>query len=85
MWLAGRGPRRVRTTVADATTELPVDLVDWNFAVSTPNRLWVVDARVRADVDCDGFHRGRCRRIVGWHTASRIPTELPLDALEMGP
>lgn len=23
------------------------------------------------------------RRIVGWRTASRMPTELPLDALEM--
>ncbi|GAA3164167.1 hypothetical protein GCM10010531_15430 [Blastococcus jejuensis] len=23
------------------------------------------------------------RRIVSWHTAARMPTELPLDALEM--
>lgn len=38
-----RGPKRVRTTIADGTAERPADLVGRDFPASAPNRLWVVD------------------------------------------
>ena len=54
---------------------------------SRPNQLWVVDftyvptwsGTVFTAFVSDVFSR----RIVGWRTAARMPTELPLDALEM--
>ena len=54
---------------------------------SRPNRLWVVDftyvptwsGMAFTAFVIDVFSR----RIVGWRTATSMPTELPLDALEM--
>lgn len=76
-----------RTTRADAAAVRPPDLVGRRFAASAPNRLWVVDFTYVATwrgvaytaVVIDVFSR----RIVGWRTASAMPTGLPLDALEM--
>ena len=37
------GQRSVRTTVADAASDRPADLVARQFRASAPNRLWVAD------------------------------------------
>jgi putative transposase len=86
--LAGvrRGALR-RTTRRDRAAARPPDLVDRQFHADAPNQLWVVDftyvptwqqtAYTALVIDVYS------RRIVGWRCASSMPTELPLDALEM--
>jgi putative transposase len=79
--------RRFRTTIPDASAPRPADLVQRDFRASAPNRLWCVDftyvptwsGMAFTAFVTDVFSR----LIVGWRTASRMPTELPLDALEM--
>jgi putative transposase len=82
-----RGHKKIRTTVPDANTPRPPDLVQRDFTAAAPNRLWVVDftyVPTWAGMAFTAFVSDVCsRRIVGWRTASRMPTELPLDALEM--
>ena len=83
---ARRG-RMVVTTKADTAASRPPDLVDRDFTASRPNELWVVDftyvptwsGMAFTAFVSDVFSR----RIVGWRTAPSMPTELPLDALEM--
>ena len=85
-----RGVRRGRqfvTTRRDARAERPADHVQRSFTADRPNQLWVVDftyvptwsGTVFSAFVCDVYSR----RIVGWRTAAAMPTELPLDALEM--
>lgn len=85
-----RGVRRGRqivTTKADPAAVRPPDLVKRAFNASRPNELWVVDftyvptwsGTMFSAFVSDVFSR----RIVGWRTAASMPTELPLDALEM--
>jgi putative transposase len=79
--------RRFRTTIADDAAARPTDLVHRDFTASAPNQLWCVDFTYVPTWS------GMCftafvtdvysRRIVGWRTHDRMPTELPLDALEM--
>lgn len=82
-----RGPKKVRTTTPDDSAARPPDLVKRDFTAEAPNRLWVVDftyVPTWAGMGFTAFVSDVCsRRIVGWRTASRMPTELPLDALEM--
>ncbi len=76
-----------RTTTADPKAVRPPDLVKRNFTASRPNQLWVVDFTyvhtfigfVFTAFVTDVFSR----RIVGWRTFCSMPTQLPLDALEM--
>lgn len=78
---------RLRTTTADPQAARPPDLVKRNFTATRPNQLWVVDFTyvhtfigfVFTAFVSDVFSR----RIVGWRTFSTMPTQLPLDALEM--
>lgn len=85
-----RGVRRGRpfvTTRADPRAGRPDDLVQRDFTATRPNQLWVVDftyvptwsGTVFSAFVTDVFSR----RIVGWRTKASMPTELPLDALEM--
>ncbi|WCO67124.1 IS3 family transposase [Iamia majanohamensis] len=85
-----RGARRGKafvTTRPDPGAARPPDLVRRNFTRRRPNQLWVVDftyiatwaGTVFTAFVTDVFSR----RIVGWRTAAAMPTELPLDALEM--
>lgn len=85
-----RGVRRGRqfvTTKADKAAARPPDLVGRDFTAARPNELWVVDftyvptwsGMAFTAFVSDVFSR----RIVGWRTAASMPTELPLDALEM--
>jgi putative transposase len=79
--------RDVVTTRPDTAATRPPDLVDRDFTAARPNQLWVVDftyvptwsGRAFTAFVSDVFSR----RIVGWRTAGSMPTELPLDALEM--
>jgi putative transposase len=78
---------KVRTTRPDSSAVRPADLVQREFRASRPNELWVVDftyvptwsGMAFTAFVSDVFSR----RIVGWRTSSSMPTELPLDALEM--
>ncbi len=82
-----RGSRSVRTTIADPGAARPADLVGRDFTAERPNQLWVVDftyvptwsGMAFTAFVSDVFSR----QIVGWRTAASMPTELPLDALEM--
>ena len=84
------GVRRGRsfvTTRSDPAAERPPDLVDRNFVASRPNQLWVVDFTYVATWSGMAFTAFvtdvYSRRIVGWRTTDRMPTQLPLDAFEM--
>jgi putative transposase len=79
--------RPVVTTRPDTSAPRPPDLVDRDFTATRPNQLWIVDftyvptwsgTRFTAFVS-DVYSR----RIVGWRTSASMPTQLPLDALEM--
>lgn len=83
---ARRG-RAFKTTRADAAAARPPDLVGRDFTAGRPNELWVVDFTYVATWSGMAFTAFVTdvfsRRIVGWRTASSMPTGLPLDALEM--
>ena len=78
--------RRFKTTISDANSPRPADLVERNFTVSRPNALWVADLTyvatwagfVYAAFVIDAF----ARRIVGWRVSRSLSAELTLDALE---
>jgi putative transposase len=85
--VGARRDKRFVTTRPDVSAPRPADLVKRNFNASKPNELWVVDftyvptwsGMAFTAFVSDVFSR----RIVGWRTSSSMPTELPLDALEM--
>jgi len=76
-----------RTTVRQPGAQPAPDLVQRNFAVAGPNRLWVADITFIATwsgflylaVVVDAWSR----RVVGWAMASHLRAELVLEALEM--
>ena len=85
-----RGIRRGKqfiTTRPDASAPRAEDHVKREFRADRPNELWVVDftyvptwsGMAFTAFVTDVFSR----RIVGWRTMSKMPTDLPLDALEM--
>ena len=85
-----RGRRRGRqfiNTRPDSKAVRPTDLVKREFKASKPNQLWVVDFTYVATWAATAFTAFvidvYSRRIVGWRVAGRMPTALPLDALEM--
>jgi putative transposase len=75
------------TTRPDPSAARPPDRVDRHFTADRPNELWVVDFTYVPTWEAMGFTAFvtdvYSRRIVGWRTTNRMPTELPLDALEM--
>ena len=76
-----------KTTKPDTSSPRPADLVDRQFQVVAPNRLWVADltyirtwsGMTYAAFVMDAFSR----RILGWRTSTTLRTDLALDALEM--
>jgi transposase InsO family protein len=78
--------RKCRTTIADDSTERPLDRVHRQFQASRPNQLWVADFTyvatwagfVYVAFVVDVF----ARRIIGWRVARSMHAELVLDALE---
>ena len=81
-----RRGKRVRTTVPDRTVACPRDLVQRQFAVDRPNRLWVADFTYVSTWQgwlyvafvIDAY----AKRIVGWRASSTMTTDFVLDALE---
>jgi putative transposase len=79
--------RFVRTTVSDPSERWAPDLVDREFTVRRPNKLWVADLTYVATwagflyvaVVIDVFSR----KVIGWAMAPHLRTELVLSALEM--
>jgi putative transposase len=77
----------VFTTQPDENAPRPADLVERDFSVAAPNRLWVADLTyvrtwagfVYVAFVIDAFSRF----IVGWQIANHLRTDLALDALEM--
>jgi putative transposase len=77
---------KCRTTIADDSTERPLDRVNRQFQASRPNQLWVADFTyvatwagfVYVAFVVDVF----ARRIIGWRVARSMHAELVLDALE---
>jgi putative transposase len=75
-----------RTTIPAETSVRPRDLVDRDFSVPAPNRLWVADLTyvrtwsgfVYVSFVTDAFSR----RIVGWQASRSLRTDLALHALE---
>jgi putative transposase len=85
-----RGIRRGKqfvTTRADQNAARPPDRVKREFTADAPNKLWVVDFTYVPTWSGMAFTAFvtdvYSRRIMGWRTTNRMPTELPLDALEM--
>jgi putative transposase len=76
-----------KTTKPDTSSPRPADLVDRQFTVSAPNRLWVADLtyiRTWTGVVYSAFVMDAfSRRILGWQTSTTLRTDLALDALEM--
>ncbi|MCB9682663.1 MAG: IS3 family transposase [Alphaproteobacteria bacterium] len=76
-----------RTTVRGRERHGIPDLVDRNFAASSPDQLWVADITyvptwsgfIFLAVVVDAFSR----KVVGWAMASHMRTSLVLDALDM--
>jgi putative transposase len=79
--------KKVFTTVSDDASPRPEDLVERDFTVAGPNRLWVADltyVRTWAGFVYVSFvFDAYSRFIVGWQAASHLRTDLALDALEM--
>jgi putative transposase len=79
--------RTFKTTRPDPAAKRPADLVDRQFGAARPNALWLVDftyVPTWSGMAFTAFVFDACsQRIVGWRTAAAMPTQLPLDALEM--
>jgi putative transposase len=83
---AVRGKPKRTTVPADDAAGRPADLVDRQFQVAEPNRLWVADLTyvrtwsgfVYVAFITDAFSR----RIVGWQASRSMRTDLALHALE---
>jgi putative transposase len=79
--------RRRGCTVRDPGAEPAGDLVNRQFAVTGPNRLWLTDITEHPTGEgklyCAAVLDAWSRRIIGWSIASHIRTELVLDALGM--
>jgi putative transposase len=82
-----RGKPRVRTTVGDATSPRPLDLVARQFRAPAANRLWVADltyVKTHSGWVYVAFVVDACSRfVVGWQASRSLRTDLALDALEM--
>ena len=82
-----RRKKKPSTRSADAG-DCPVDLVDRDFEVDAPNKLWVADITyistsqgwVYAAFVLDAFSR----EIVGWQITNHMRASLARDALDMG-
>jgi putative transposase len=76
-----------KTTRPDPTAPRAADLVDRQFRAGAPNKLWLVDftyVPTWSGMAFTAFVFDACsQKVVGWRTAAAMPTQLPLDALEM--
>lgn len=79
--------RRHGCTIRDSDAQPSSDLVDRNFTVTEPNRLWVTDITEHPTKEgvlyCAAVMDAYSRLIVGWSIAEHMRTELVTDALGM--
>jgi putative transposase len=79
--------RRRGCTLRNPDAEPAGDLVNRQFAVTAPDRLWLTDITEHSTGEgklyCAAVMDAYSRRIVGWSIAPHIRTELVLDALGM--
>jgi putative transposase len=80
-------PQRPRTTVADPAATVAENRLLGQPAPTAPNQVWVGDITYLPLVGGRWCYlatwRDACsRRVVGWHLAAHMPTELVLHALE---
>ena len=79
--------RRHGCTVRDPAAEPSADLVNRQFTVDGPNRLWITDITEHptreGKVYCAAVMDAYSRLIVGWSIAEHMRTELVIDALGM--
>ena len=79
--------RRRGCTVRDPDAAPSSDLVNRNFTVTEPNRLWVTDITEHPTREgicyCAAVMDAYSRLIVGWSIADHMRTELVTDALGM--
>lgn len=79
--------RRRGCTVRDPHAQPSTDLVNRQFTVDAPDRLWVTDITEHPTEEgklyCAAVMDAYSRKIVGWSMADHIRTELVLDALGM--
>jgi putative transposase len=79
--------RRHGCTVRDPAAEPAGDLVNRQFRVEGPNRLWVTDITehptAEGKVYCAAVMDAYSRLIIGWSIAEHMRTELVTDALGM--
>jgi putative transposase len=84
---AKRRGRPSRTTRPDSDAQRRPDLVQRQFAVAAPDRLWVADLSYLRCWEGVVFFAfvldAYSRRVVGWQLASHMRTTLVLDALRM--
>jgi putative transposase len=79
--------RRRSCTVRDPDAQPATDLVNRQFTVDAPNRLWITDITehptMEGKVSCAAVMDAYSRLIVGWSIAVHMRTELVTDALGM--
>jgi putative transposase len=79
--------RRRGCTVRDPGAEPSADLVNREFAVDEPNRLWITDITEHPTREgklyCAAVMDACSRLIIGWSIADHMRTELVTDALGM--
>jgi putative transposase len=79
--------RRRGCTVRDPAAEPATDLVNRQFTVDEPNRLWITDITEHpteeGKVYCAAVMDAYSRLVVGWSIAEHMRTELVTDALGM--
>jgi putative transposase len=82
-----RGKPSVRTTLGDAASQRPLDLVARQFRAPAPNQLWVADltyVKTHSGWVYVAFVVDACSRfVVGWQASPSLRTDLALDVLEM--
>ena len=79
--------RRRGCTVRDPDAEPSSDLVNRDFTVAEPNRLWITDITehptLEGKIYCAAVMDAYSRLIIGWSIAEHMRTELVTDALGM--
>lgn len=82
-----RRRRRHGTTKRDPQAVPPDDLVNRQFGVEGPDRLWVADVTEHSSVEGKVYLAvvidAWSRRVIGWSIADHLRTELVVDALDM--
>jgi putative transposase len=79
--------RRHGCTVRDPQAQPSADLVNRQFRVDAPNRLWITDITEHPTIEgklyCAAVMDAYSRLIVGWSIAEHMRTDLVTDALGM--